>query len=160
MGWKLHNYFIRDLDKFGNERLQIGKSKDTVIALTVEDFQRRSNYVEELNARDLDALIAIQRMRGDKMVKYALIEKNTRIATPFSAFILTIIGVSLSSRKRRGGIGLNIGIGLALSFSYILFMRFSQMFVHTDTLPPLIAIWLPNILYAFIAYGLYRMAPK
>jgi lipopolysaccharide export system permease protein len=55
---------------------------------------------------------------------------------------------------------MNIGIGIALSFSYILFLRFSQMFVHTDTLPPGVALWLPNILYAIVAFFLYRIAPK
>ena len=94
------------------------------------------------------------------MVKYALIEKHTRFAMPFSAFILTVIGVSLSSKKRRGGIGMNIGIGIALSFSYILFLRFSQMFVHTGTLTPAIALWLPNVIFAIIAVFLYRIAPK
>ena len=137
-----------------------GRAKDTVINLTVEDFYRRKNIVESLSEPELENLIAIQKMRGDDMVKYALIEKHTRIATPFSAFILTLMAVALSSRKRRGGIGLNIGVGLALSFSYILFQRFAQMFVHTGTLPTGLAIWLPNILYAIIAYTLYRMAPK
>ncbi|MCF0177582.1 MAG: LptF/LptG family permease, partial [Bacteroidales bacterium] len=73
---------------------------------------------------------------------------------------LTIMGVSLSSKKRRGGLGLNIGIGLALSFSYILFMRFSEMFVHTGVMSPMVALWMPNILYIFIALAVYRMAPK
>ena len=68
--------------------------------------------------------------------------------------------VSLSSKKRRGGIGWNIGIGIALSFSYILFMKFSEMFVYTDTLPPGWALWLPNIIFAVIAAVLYRIAPK
>jgi lipopolysaccharide export system permease protein len=99
-------------------------------------------------------------MRGDGNVKIALIEKHTRFALPFSAFILTIMGVSLSSRKRRGGIGWNIALGIALAFTYILFMRFSQMFVHTDTLSPAVALWLPNIVFAVIAVILYRLAPK
>ena len=94
------------------------------------------------------------------MVKFALIEKHTRVAMPFSAIILTIMGVALSSRKRRGGIGINIGVGIALSFSYILFLRFSQMFVHTDALPPYLALWLPNLLFAVVAGVLYRIAPK
>ena len=105
-------------------------------------------------------MIETQKMRGDQMVLYAEIEKHTRFAIPFSAFILTLMGVSLSSKKRRGGIGMNIGIGIALSFSYILFLRFSQMFVHTGTLPPGVALWLPNVLYACIAAFLYRIAPK
>ena len=91
---------------------------------------------------------------------FAKIEMNNRWSLPFSAFILTIIGVSLSTKKRRGGIGWNIAIGIALSFSYILFMKFSEMFVYTDTLPPGIAIWLPNIIYSIIAAVLYIMAPK
>ena len=99
-------------------------------------------------------------MRGDANVKYSLIERNSRFALPFSAFILTLIGVSLSSRKRRGGIGWNLAIGITLSFSYILFQRFSQMFVYTGTLPPGLAMWLPNIIYAVIAAVLYKIAPK
>ena len=91
---------------------------------------------------------------------YALIEKNNRFSLPFSAFILTIMGVSLSTKKRRGGIGWNIAIGIALSFSYILFMKFSEMFVYTDTLPPGIAIWLPNMLFAVVAAVMYIIAPK
>ena len=79
---------------------------------------------------------------------------------PCSAFILTIIGVALSTKKRRGGIGVNVAAGIALGFSYILFMQFSDMFVMTDTLPPSIAIWLPNMLYIVIAGILYIIAPK
>jgi lipopolysaccharide export system permease protein len=116
--------------------------------------------VETLTYSELNELINLQRMRGDANVKYALIEKNTRFALPFSAFILTIMGVALSSKKRRGGIGWNIGIGIALAFTYILFLRFSQMFVHGGVLPPFIALWIPNIVFTFIAAFLYRIAPK
>lgn len=158
-GWRLKNYTIRDYST-SQQRITYGEELDTVISLKLDDFYRRKNTVETLNYRELEDLISMQKMRGDSMVKYSLIEKNTRFAVPFSAFILTLIGVSLSSKKRRGGIGLNLGIGIALSFSYILFLRFSQMFVITDTLPPWLALWLPNILYAVIAAVLYRLAPK
>ena len=109
---------------------------------------------------ELEEMIRVQKMRGDANVKMALIEKNKRLAIPFSAFILTIMGVALSSKKRRGGIGWNIGIGIALAFTYILFLKFSEMFVHTDTLSPALALWLPNIVFAVIAGFLYRIAPK
>ena len=158
--WRLKNYVIRDYTTSRQRIIAQGKELDTVIRLTVDDFYRRENTVETLTYNELDELIEMQRMRGDSMVKYSLIEKHTRFAVPFSAFILTLIGVSLSSKKRRGGIGLNLGVGIALSFSYILFLRFSQMFVITDTLPPWLAMWLPNILYAVIAAVLYRIAPK
>jgi lipopolysaccharide export system permease protein len=91
---------------------------------------------------------------------FAEIEKNNRLAMPFSAFVLTIIGVSLSSRKRRGGIGWNIALGIGIGFSYILFMKFSEMFVHTDTLPASIALWLPNIIYVLVAAFLYYRASR
>lgn len=157
--WKLRNYHLRKY--MGNsEVITTGEQLDTALVITIDDFYRRKNVVETLNFPQLNELIETQQMRGDQMVKYALIEKHTRFAMPFSAFILTIIGVSLSSKKRRGGIGLNIGIGIALSFSYILFLRFSQMFVHTGALPPSVALWLPNIIFAVIAVFLYRIAPK
>lgn len=158
-GWILKDFVLRQYED-GLESVTSGKRRDTVIALTIEDFYRKKNTVQALPARQLRKLIRDQRLRGDDTIQYSLIEKNTRWAMPFAAFILTLIGVSLSSKKRRGGIGMNIGIGIALSFSYILFLRFSQMFVYSGTLPPFIALWLPNVIYAFIAYYLYRIAPK
>ena len=90
----------------------------------------------------------------------ALIEKNNRYSLPFSTIILTIIGLALCTKKKRGGMGWNLAAGTALAFSYILFMQFSEMFVITDTLPASIAIWLPNYLYTIIAIVLYIKAPK
>jgi lipopolysaccharide export system permease protein len=158
--WRLNRYFERIYTDGLNDHVIQGETKDTVINLSVEDFYRNKKTVETLSYRNLNGLIKTQEIRGDANVMYALIEKHTRFALPFSAFILTIMGVSLSSRKRRGGIGWNIGIGIALSFSYILFLRFSQMFVYTGTLPPGIAIWLPNFIFAIVAGVLYKLAPK
>ena len=158
--WTLKRYFIRDYNNDLTDRIRSGRQIDTVLALSSKDFYLTEKTVETLNYHELNQLIDTQHMRGDANVKFALIEKNTRFALPFSAFILTIMGVALSSKKRRGGIGWNIGIGIALAFTYILFLRFSQMFVHTDTLPPAIALWLPNIVFAIIAGFLYRIAPK
>ena len=159
-GWHLRKYFIRDFTPGLEDRITSGERLDTVIALTVTDFYSNEETVATLPQKQLNELIDTQKMRGDANVMYAEIEKHTRYALPFSAIILTIMGVALSSRKKRGGIGLNIGIGIALAFSYILFLRFSQMFVYTGTLPPWIALWLPNVVYAFIAAFLYRIAPK
>ena len=158
--WRLKKYFIRDFNADMTDRIRSGKQLDTTIALSVDDFYLTEKTVETLTYDELNQLIDVQKMRGDANVKFAQIEKNTRFALPFSAFILTIMGVALSSKKRRGGIGWNIGIGIALAFTYILFLRFSQMFVHTDTLPPAIALWLPNVVFTFIAGYLYKSAPK
>ena len=158
--WKLKKYFIREYNDDLTDRVRSGRQIDTTIALSVKDFYLTENTVETLTYKELNELIDIQQMRGDANVKFALIEKNTRFALPFSAFILTIMGVALSSKKRRGGIGWNIGIGIALAFTYLLFLRFSQMFVHTGALPPAIALWLPNVVFTIIAVFLYRIAPK
>ncbi len=158
--WHLRNWFIRDYGWGLQDQVRSGQQLDTVISLTRDDFYRNKFTIQRLNQKDLDALIETQIMRGDASVNQALIEKNNRYSMPFSAFILTIIGVALSTKKRRGGIGWNIAIGIALGFSYILFMQFSEMFVITDTLPASIAIWMPNYLYTVAAVVLYILAPK
>ena len=158
--WRLKKYFIRDYKEDLTDAIRSGRQLDTVIDLSPKDFYLTEKTVETLTYSELNQLIDTQNMRGDANVKFALIEKNTRFALPFSAFILTIMGVALSSKKRRGGIGWNIGIGIALAFTYILFLRFSQMFVHTGALPPAIAQWLPNVVFTVIAAFLYRIAPK
>ena len=157
-GWHLRKVFTRDYTAGLSDRVVYKENVDTVIALKIKDLFNNEKTVETLPARALAELVATQRLRGDENVMYAQIEKHTRFALPFSAIILTIIGVSLSARKRRGGIGWNIGLGIALAFSYILFLRLSEMFVYTDTLPPVIALWLPNLLYIGIAAFLYRKA--
>ena len=159
-GWRLNNCFIRDFYGESSEMVEVMPMRDTVIGLVADDFYRRKNYVESITQKELNEYIKLQEMRGDSAIKLSKIEKHNRIAMPFSAFVLSVIAVALSSRKKRGGLGVNIGIGLALSFIYILFMRFSQMFVLTDTLPVVIAIWMPNIVFSVIALLLYRIAPK
>jgi lipopolysaccharide export system permease protein len=157
--WVLYDYFIRYNDGI-KERVERGATMDTLLPISVADFNKRESVVESYNYHELNQFIKTQKMRGDRRVIYALIEKHTRFAMPFSAFILTVMGVALSSKKKRGGIGLNLGIGIALSFTYILFLRFSQMFVHGGIMPPWLALWVPNMLFAVVSYILYRIAPK
>lgn len=157
--WVVNNYYIRDYHENG-EKVTSGTSIDTSIFVTPKEFSRRLNVIETMNFFQLNDFIAEQKLQGADNIETLLIEKYTRIADPFSTFILTLIGVSLSSRKVRGGIGLHIGLGMALSFSYILFMRFSTMFAIGGQLSPILAVWLPSIIFSFIAIGLYRMAPK
>ena len=159
-GWHLNKVFIRDYTSGLKDNVSFKEQQDTVIALQIKDLFNNEKTVETLNISELNDLIATQKMRGDANVMYAAIERQRRVTMPFSVLILTIIGVSLSARKRRGGIGWNIAIGIALAFSYIFFLRMSEMFVYTDTLPPGVAMWLPNLLYAVIAYFLYKQACK
>lgn len=159
-GWNMKRVFIREYSEGLEDKVIYKEKVDTVLPLKLKDLFNNEKTVETLDAPALNELIRTQKMRGDANVMYALIEKNRRLALPFSAIILTIIGVALSSKKKRGGIGWNIGIGIALAFSYILFLRFSEMFVYTNTLPPAIALWIPNVLFTVIAIILYKLAPK
>lgn len=159
-GWHLRKVLTRDYSAGLQDRIAYREQQDTVIALKIKDLFNNEKTVETLTIGDLNELIRTQELRGDANVMYARIEKQRRLTMPFSALILTIIGVSLSARKRRGGIGWNIGVGIALAFSYIFFLRISEMFVYTGTLPPGVALWLPNLLYALIAAFLYKRACK
>ncbi len=157
--WEVQNYYIRNYLLEGQQILS-GTKLDTSVFITPKDFTMRTSVVETMNLFQLNEFIVQQRLQGADTVDVFLVEKYRRLADPFSSFILTLIGVSLSSRKVRGGIGLHIGVGLGISFSYILFMRFSTMFAVGGSLSPFVAVWLPNVLFAFIAIGLYRVAPK
>lgn len=158
--WQLRKYFIRDYGTGMSDRVRTGNQLDTTIALSVNDFYRNKQDVQKLVQGDLKDQIRVQKMRGDSNVIYAQIEQHNRWAMPFSCIILAIMGMSLSTRKKRGGTGWNLALGIALAFSYILFQRFAQMFVFTGILPPGFAIWTPNILFIFITAFLYRIAPK
>ncbi len=157
--WSIRNYYIREIDGL-SDRITQGARLDTVINIHPTDFARIRRFVQTMSLAQLNDFIAEQRMKGAENINTYLIEKHSRYAFPFSTFILTLIGVSVSSRKVKGGLGFHIGIGLALSFSYILFMRFTAMFAVSGLFAPIVAVWIPNILYGLIAYFLYRLVPK
>jgi lipopolysaccharide export system permease protein len=157
--WVIRNYYIRDIDGF-TETVRSGSSIDTALAIYPDDFKRRDNFTETMSTRELTDYIKRQRLRGESNVVIYQIEKQKRFAYPLSTLILTLIGVSVSSRKVKGGIGMQIGIGLLVAFTYILFMQFSAQFAIVGSLHPVLAVWLPNILYTGIALYLLRMAPK
>lgn len=157
--WMIRNYYIREIDSLG-ERIITGSKMDTALNMHPEEFKRMINFTETMTLPELNDYIEEQYMQGADNVVELLIDRYSRFAYPFSTFILTLIGVSLSSRKVRGGIGMHIGFGLLLSFSYLLFMRFTTMFAISGSMNPILAVWLPNIIYAIISLFLYRLAPK
>jgi len=157
--WKAINYYLREI-KGNEEIITRGKTIDTALIIKPSDFSRDPGFVSTMTYRELDDYIKLLQMQGSDELKLFLIEKHRRYASPFAVFILTLIGVSLSSRKIRGGIGMNIGLGLVLSFSYILFLQFASQFSLKGDLGPMIAMWIPNMLYSIIALVLYKMAPK
>ncbi|MDR3366021.1 MAG: LptF/LptG family permease [Prevotellaceae bacterium] len=158
--WHVSRYVIRTMGDSG-EVVRTGTSLDTVINLTGKDLSVRVNkLVETMGYREMNEYISMLKLQGAANVDEVLIEKHKRFAYPMASIILTVIGVALSSRKMRGGMGLHIGLGVGLSFAYILFQRFSEMFVQGGWLTPAIALWIPNILFAAVAVWLYKITPQ
>ena len=157
--WTIHDYMIREMDGM-RETITSGAKMDSIINMEPQDFLIARGQQQTMTSSELKTYITKQKQRGFANIKEFEIEYHQRIAMSFAAFILTVIGVSLSSRKVKGGMGLYLGIGLALSFSYILFQTVSATFAINGNASPVIAVWIPNVLYTFIAIYLYRKAPK
>jgi len=157
--WILQNYYIRNFYD-DREELISGLRLDTAFRVKPEDFLPKINIVEAMTPRELNEYIAEQRLSGTSAVISSEIEKYSRVANPFAAFILTVIGFSLSVRKVKGGIGLHIGLGILLSFTYILFQRFATVFALNGTTNAVVAVWIPNILFALIAALIYYKTPS
>ena len=157
--WRAVNWKIREL-KGLREHITSGMKKDTVIMMEPADLVYSKGQQETLTSPELRDFISKQIGRGSSNVVRYQVEYHKRIAMSFASFILTIIGASLSSRKRKGGMGLYLGIGLALSALYILLQAISSTFAVNANFPPMIAAWMPNIIFAVVAYFCYRQAPN
>ncbi|MDE7382190.1 MAG: LptF/LptG family permease [Muribaculaceae bacterium] len=152
--WKMSNYMIRDFDGM-KEKIRKGPSLDTIIPIEPKDFLISQNDQETLTTPQLTTYIEKQRARGVANIKGFEIEKEKRLASTAAAFILTLIGMSLSSKKVKGGMGINIGIGLVLSFSYILFSTVTSSLAINGYTSPFIAMEIPNIIYLIIGIILF-----
>jgi len=157
--WTARDYEIRTFDGIKETRTT-GKSLDTLLNIYPRDFLISKYDEQTLTSPELKAYINQQKAKGVANIKNFEIEYERRIAMTAAAFILTIIGLSLSSRKVRGGIGLNIGIGLLLSFTYILAMSVTSTFAVSGYTSARVAMWIPNFVYAIIAIILYLRASR
>ena len=158
--WTSQRYITREFDKSGVETFTQHRNLDTLLNLDVLELGRLTELITTMNITELNDFIDQQRSKGSDSIRQLEVERHIRFAYPLGTFILTLIGVSLSSRKVRGGTGLHIGIGITLCFSYIMLNRVFEEFAKGGTMPPMLAVWLPNIIYAIIAVYLYRKAPK
>ncbi len=156
--WIINTYWKRTIyDNY--EVLERSYLLDTTLNMLPEMFKTIKNEMETYTTPSLKQEIKNMKMRGVNTIEWQ-IERHKRVAGPFSAFILTLIGVGLASRKIKGGLGFHLGLGLGLSFSYILFMQISTVFAISGSTPPFVAVWIPNILYSFIALFVYRWAAR
>lgn len=157
--WTLTGWKIREL-KGLREHITSGQRLDTVIQMEPTDLVYSKGQQETFTSPELKDYISKQINRGSGNVVQYQVEYHKRIASSFASFILTTIGLSLSSRKRKGGMGMYLGIGLALSFGYIMLQTVSSTFAINANTPPMLAAWIPNIIFAVVAYFCYRKAPN
>ena len=155
--WSMKNYMIRNFRGM-REEIKKGATLDTIIPIEPRDFLIAENDHEKMTTPELKAYIDRQKMRGVANIKSFEIEYERRFAMTGAAFILTLIGMSLSSRKVKSGMGINIGIGLVLSFSYILFSTVTSTFAVSGYTSPFVAMWIPNVVYLIIGIVLYNRA--
>ena len=157
--WKARDYFIR---KYGekNDEIIKGSIIDTVINLSPSDLAKNRSLVETMGMKKLNQYIKQEEIKGTAQIIYHKIEKHKRIANPFSTIILTVIAVAIGSKKIRGGAGIQLSLGLLMSFAYILFMQISTTFATNSNLLPIIAVWIPNLIFTVIAFVLVRFSMR
>jgi lipopolysaccharide export system permease protein len=157
--WLIENYTIRTTNGM-RENIRQGTRLDTTLnLLPAELYIKKENY-EEMTFFELEKYIKQEKLKGAEEIVFYDMEKQNRLASPFSMLVMTLIGVSLSSRKLRGGIGMHLGLGILLTFAYILLMRVTTVFATYGNLPPFIAAWIPNLIFTIIGLYLLKSAPK
>ena len=157
--WKARDYFIRKYQEKNDEIIK-GSIIDTVINLSPSDLAKNRSLVETMGMKKLNQYIKQEEIKGTAQIVYHKIEKHKRIANPFSTIILTVIAVAIGSKKIRGGAGIQLSLGLLMSFAYILFMQISTTFATNSNLLPIIAVWIPNLIFTVIAFVLVRFSMR
>ena len=157
--WTIKDYLIRDFVGM-KEEITTGTQIDTTLSIIPADFMISVLDCEQMTTPQLKTYIDRQKKRGIGNIQLFEIEYHRRFAMTMAAFILTVIGASVSARKVKGGMGMKIGTGMGLSFAYILFMQVSSSFATSGSMSAWVAVWIPNFVYILIAAWLYRQAPR
>lgn len=152
--WELNNVFIREISDSGETILRYDKL-DTLLNFSTKDLAQRSNIMEAMSTQELIKFRNREREKGSTMLTNIEIVLYERTAYPFATYILTLIGVAVSSRKSREGVGKNLIVGLIISVIYIFFMKMTTVASTNVGLAPKIAVWVPNVIFALVAFYLY-----
>jgi len=157
--WIISNYNIRRLFDYG-DKFEKGSRIDTTFNVKPIDFSNELQPIEVMNFTEMRRFIHEEKIKGSEKLKFYEVDKHKRIAFPFATIVLTLIGISISSHKLRGGIGLQMALGIVISFSFIVIMQISTVFATFGTLTPWIAVWIPNFVFSIIGIYLFIKAPK
>ncbi|PKR81148.1 permease [Brumimicrobium salinarum] len=161
--WQLIDYHIRYVGEPHDELVfppNSGHRLDTVFPFQLSEMAQRETVVQTMGFYELKDFISSEKEKGSPYVPFYEIELYQRTSFPFATYVLTLIGMSVSSRKSRGGIGVNIAVGLLLAFIYIFAMKVTSVAAENVGFPAMIAVWIPNIIFAILGLILYRLAPK
>ena len=158
--WTAPRYVIYSSDEEGTLGYEQFRNLDTLINLDARELIDTKGLVKTLTINELNDFLQQQRRKGSDDLFLIEVERHTRFSYPFSTFILTLIGVSIASRKLRGGMGMHLGVGIALCFGYIMLGRVFEQIALGGSLAPWLGVWLPNIIFSFIAFVVYIKAPK
>lgn len=157
--WIITGYRTRDLQGL-REKIASGNKLDTIIKMQPQDLLISRDMEMTLTSPELDKYIEHQKARGFANIQKFEVEYWKRGSTACATFILTLIGVSLSAKKRKNGMGIALGIGLALILAYIMFQTVASSLAVNANVPAIIAVWIPNFVFAFIAFYYYKKAPR
>ena len=158
--WRIHDYKIRTLGIMKDKMVFGTSAKDTIINLSPKDFESEYQLQETFTIPQLQEKIALIQTRGAEGIEPYQIELYQRFATPFAVIILSLMGLIVSARKARGGVGFQIAIGFVLAFVYILFYIMSKGIAESGNMPPILAVWLPNIVFGTIGTFMYFTVPR
>lgn len=158
--WTMENINERIIKANKDEDFKFIRIKDIHLNMHPSDFGNTLMEVETMNYFELNEFIEKEKFKGSDSLVYYEIEKYLRLAIPFAAFVLTIIGIAVASRKARGGIGIHLGLGLIISFSFIMFAQVTITYSLNAGFPAMFAVWIPNVIYFFIGLFLLKIAPK
>lgn len=161
--WKVHrvnDVFTSAASTDTRSFITSGQLLDTALAISPKDFEAQERSYEGMTTPELKEHIAKLKFRGATGVGMYEVEEHIRIASPFTTFVLVFMGVTVSSRKSRGGTGLQIALGFVLAFVFILFFLLSRRFAETGGLHPVIAAWIPNVIFVVVSLVLYRFTPR
>lgn len=159
--WKLRDYDVRTW-KHDTETYEryYGAELDTVLNLSVSDFVIYKNYKDRMPTADLNKFIDRERKKGSGITRQYEVEKHRRTADPFTTLILSFIGACIASRKVRGGLGLHLAAGVILGVIFIFLSKLSLTFANNELINPLLAVWMPNIIFIFLSIYIYNSAQK
>lgn len=157
--WILKDYFERYVG-YPKDKIIEGQQKDTVFSFKIDEMATRDNIATAKKTSELKEFIAQEKAKGSGKIPMYELELYQRTANPFATYILTIIGIAVSSQKKRGGIGVNIAIGLVVVLIYIFAMKIMAVAAENVGFPAIIAAWVPNFIFGIVAIVMYRFAQK